>query len=60
MFNGIGKEGLKRLDVLIQKHEFPADVLIMKGNEELDPAKGAALIAMDDYISSFIEKAGAR
>ncbi len=60
VFNGIGKEGLKRLDVLIQKHEFPADVLIMKGNEELDPAKGAALIAMDDYISSFIEKAGAR
>ncbi len=60
ILNGIGAEDLKRLDFLIKEYEFPAEVLIMNGNQELDPAKGAALIAMNDYISNFIAKVGVR
>lgn len=60
IFNEISPEELENLHRIFKAYDIPMDMIITKGNHELDPAKGAALIAMNDYISTFIEKVGAR
>jgi len=49
-----------KVESIIKSYHLPIEVILTKGNQDYDPAKGAALIAMNDYISSFIAKVGAR
>lgn len=60
ILNDISTTTIKKIGEIIKDYDLPVDVILTKGNEDLGPAKGAALIAMNDYISSFIGKVGAR
>jgi len=51
---------IAKVESIIESYQLPVEVILTHGNQEYDPAKGAALIAMNDYISSFIAKVGAR
>lgn len=56
----IGPGTVAKVESIIRSYQLPVEVILTRGNKEYDPAKGAALIAMNGYISSFIAKVGAR
>lgn len=58
--NDIEQKTVEKVSAIIESYQLPVEVILTKGNNEFDPAKGVALIAMSDYISSFIAKVGAR
>lgn len=58
--NDLDPETIERVESIIGSYRLPVEVVLTQGNKAFDPAKGAALIAMNDYISSFIAKVGAR
>jgi len=58
--NDVEAKTIEKVEVIIKSYQLPVEVILTNGNKEYDPAKGAALLAMNDYISSFIAKVGAR
>jgi predicted NBD/HSP70 family sugar kinase len=58
--NGVNQETSNKVMSIIDSYQLPFQVILTKGNIELDPAKGAALIAINNFISDFIAKVGAR
>ena len=58
--NDLEPKTVKKVESIIESYQLPLEIILTRGNQEYGPAKGAALIAMNDFISSFIAKAGAR
>lgn len=60
LFDDIGDNRKEQLEKLVSAYQLPFTIKITKGNKELNPAIGAALISTNNYISKIIDKAGVR
>lgn len=58
--NEVKPETLSKVEAIIKSYRLPYEVILTEGNLEFDPGKGAALIAINNFISDFIAKVGAR
>ncbi|WP_277587301.1 ROK family protein [Psychrobacillus antarcticus] len=59
-FNNVSLNQLKEVKKIIEEYNMPYEFEFTQGNIELDPGKGAAFIAINNYIEDIISKVGAR
>jgi predicted NBD/HSP70 family sugar kinase len=60
IFDNINNVRREQLQKLLDDYQLPFKIRVTKGNNEFNPAAGAALISTNNYISGIIDKVGVR